>query len=179
MALKATIYKAELNIADMDRGYYETHALTVAQHPSETPERLMLRLVAFARHASETLAFGKGISDDEEPALWQKNLVDEIEVMIELGQPDEKRIRRAAQRAGEAWIYAYGGPRFADTWWAPMAGGFARFDNLHVLAIDNDTLGALGAMLERSMRLQVTIQDGQLWLNDEKTTLLVEFDTLK
>ena len=97
MALKATIYKTELAIADMTRHYYQTHSLTLAQHPSETLERMMLRLVAFALCADERLLFGKGISEDSEPDLWQHNLSGEIELWVELGLPDEKLLRRALE----------------------------------------------------------------------------------
>ncbi len=99
MASKATVYKAELQISDMDRHYYATHVLTVAQHPSETDERLMVRLLAFALHAQERLEFGRGVSSDDEPDLWLRSLSGEIELWVDLGQPDEARIRRACGRA--------------------------------------------------------------------------------
>src|SRR5690348_18273606 len=99
MALNSTIYKVELQISDMDRHYYATHALTLARHPSETEERLMVRLLAFALHADDRLEFGKGLSDEDQPALWRRAYTDEIEQWIELGQPDEARIRKACGRA--------------------------------------------------------------------------------
>lgn len=109
MALKSTIYKAELQIADMDRHYYADHALTVARHPSETDERMMVRIVAFALFAHERLEFCKGLSDVDEPDLWQKDLTGAIDVWIEAGQPDERRIAKAAGRAGQVTVIAYGG----------------------------------------------------------------------
>lgn len=163
MALKATVYKAELTISDMDRGYYATHHLTLARHPSETDERMMLRLAAFARHASEALEFGRGLSDEEDPALWQKTLTDDIELWIDLGQPDDKRVKHACQRAGEVWIYTYGN-RVADTWWKKIEGQVCRFDNLHVAEVSQDTFTELGRLAERTMRLNATLQDGELWL---------------
>ncbi|KAF0814886.1 hypothetical protein IGB42_00942 [Andreprevotia sp. IGB-42] len=178
MAIKATIFKADLNITDMDRGYYASHALTIARHPSETDERMMLRVLAFARHASESLEFGRGISDDEDATIWQKNLVDEIEVWVELGLPDEKRLRKACNRAAEVWLYAYGG-RQAEMWWDSIKGQMIRFDHLHVVTIAPETFSALGAMAARTMQLQATIQDGQLWLSNDKENLLVELTTLK
>ena len=99
MALSATICKADLNIVDMDRHYYQQHSLTVAQHPSENDERLMIRLLAFALHADEFLSFTKGLSTDDEPDLWQKSLSGEIELWIELGLPSEKRLKKACGRA--------------------------------------------------------------------------------
>ncbi|MCW3480818.1 YaeQ family protein [Neisseriaceae bacterium JH1-16] len=178
MALKATIYKAELSISDMDRGYYASHNLTIAQHPSETLERMMLRLIAFARHASETLTFTKGLCDDDEPELWQKNYSDEIELWVDLGEPDEKRLKKASARAEQAVLYSYGG-RAAEVWWPQIAGKLDRLDNLAVWSIEPATLAELVAMVERSMQLTVTVQDGQLWVADASRNVLVEFARLK
>ncbi|XZG71788.1 YaeQ family protein [Chitinibacteraceae bacterium HSL-7] len=163
MALKATIHKAELAISDMDRGYYGSHALTVAQHPSETDERLMLRLVAFACQASETLQFGRGISDEDEPALWSRTLDDRITLWVDLGQPDEKRLRHACQRADRVVVYTYGN-RVEETWWQKIAGPLTRFDHLSVFTISADEMTALAAMLERTMKLSITISDGEVWV---------------
>ena len=113
MASNATIFKATMQISDMDRHYYEDHALTLARHPSETDERMMVRLLAFALHAHENLSFGRGLSSEEEPALWQKDLTGAIDLWIEVGQPDEKTIRQACGRAKQVCIYIYGG-RGAD-----------------------------------------------------------------
>lgn len=173
MALKATIYKAELQIADMDRHYYADHALTLARHPSETEERLMLRLLAFALHAHEFLAFGKGISTDDEPDLWQKDLTGAIELWIDLGQPDEKLIRRAAGRAGQVVIYTYGG-RSAEIWWGQAAAKLERLDNLRVIHVPPSTSQALAKLAQRNMQLQCTIQDQQVWLGDAEGTVQVE-----
>lgn len=164
MALKSTIYKAELDIADMDRGYYASHALTLAQHPSETPERMMLRLTVFALHASETLSFTKGLCADDEPDLWQVSYGGEIEHWIELGEPDEKRLRKACGRARAVWIYSYGG-RAAEIWWQQNGERFRRFDNLQVLGIAPETLKELAGLCDRGMRLTATIQDGTAWLS--------------
>lgn len=178
MALKSTIFKADLDIADMDRAYYASHALTLAQHPSETTERLMLRLVVFALHASDSLSFTKGISVDDEPDLWQKNYSDEIERWIELGEPDEKRLRKACGRADEVWLYSYGG-RAADIWWQQNQSRFARFGNLHVLSIAPETLKALAALCDRGMQLTATIQDGVLWLSAAAGNVQVQPQVLK
>ena len=116
MATKSTVFKADLQITDLDRGYYQGHSLTLARHPSETDERLMVRLLVFARHAHERLGFSRGLSTPDEPALWQKSLSGEIETWIELGQPDEKRIRKASGQAQQVYIYTYSG-NSADLWW--------------------------------------------------------------
>ena len=172
MALNATIHKAELSISDMDRNYYATHALTLARHPSETEERLMVRLLAFALYADERLEFGKGISDEDEPALWRKAYTDEIELWIELGQPDESRIRKACGRARQVVVLTYGG-RTADLWWSKAAGHLARCQNLSVLDIDEASVQALVGLCERGMRLQVLIQDGELQLISGNDTLAI------
>jgi uncharacterized protein YaeQ len=178
MALKATIFKADLNISDMDRGYYASHSLTIAQHPSETEERMMLRVAVFALHAGEMLAFTKGISEDDEPDLWQKNYSDEIELWIDLGEPDEKRLRKACGRSEQVWVYSYGG-RAADIWWQQMESKTQRFANLAVASISTDTLAELTKLTQRGMQLQATIQDGQLWLSDNVSNVLVERQMLK
>ena len=116
MALKSTIFKAALQVADMERGYYADHALTIARHPSETDERMMLRVLAFALHADRpTSSFGKGLSTDDEPDLWRRDLTGAIGLWIDVGQPDEKLVRRACGRARQVVVYAYG--RGADLWW--------------------------------------------------------------
>lgn len=173
MALKSTVYKAELNITDLDRGYYASHSMTLALHPSETELRLMVRLLAFARHASERLAFTKGICADDEPDLWQKSLSDEIELWIDLGQPDEKRLRKACGRADAVWVYCYSG-RPADVWWQQNGNAYARFGNLNVVNIPTEASSQLVTLCQRNMQLQVTLQDGQLWFADGEHNILVE-----
>lgn len=132
MASNATIYKATLQISDMDRHYYEEHALTLARHPSETDERMMVRLLAFALHGHEALAFGRGLSTEEEPALWQKDLTGAIDLWIEVGQPEEKTVRRACGRAKQVCLYTYGG-RGADQWWEKNLATLDRLNNLTVI----------------------------------------------
>ncbi|RDI99874.1 hypothetical protein DVT68_03335 [Dyella solisilvae] len=173
MALTATIYKAELQVSDMDRHYYATHALTLARHPSETEERLMVRLLAFALHADERLEFGRGLSDEDEPALWRRDYGGDIEQWIELGQPDEARIRKACNRAQQVVVLNYGG-RAADIWWDKNAGALARHRNLTVLDLAGETVDALAAMSARSLRLQCLIQDGQLQLLGDDASVTVE-----
>jgi uncharacterized protein YaeQ len=130
MALKATIFKANLQVSDLDRHYYGEHTLTLARHPSETDERMMMRMLAFALNAHELLQFGKGLSDTDEPDLWQKDLTGSIVQWIEVGQPDEKRLVRACGKADAVAIYAYG--RSAETWWDASAARLARARNLAV-----------------------------------------------
>jgi len=161
MALKATVHKAEVQISDMDRHYYQTHALTLARHPSETDERLMVRLLAFVLFADERLAFGRGISAEGEPDLWQRSLSGEIERWIDLGQPDEADIRRACGRAREVVVIGYQ-PRSFAPWWEKNAAALARCSNLRVLEVD--CAAELAALCERSMQLQCLVQDGEVQL---------------
>ena len=178
MALKATICKAVLQIADMDRNYYHDHALTIARHPSETDERMMVRILAFALHASDTLSFGKGLSTDDEPDLWQKDLTGSIQLWIDAGLPDDKRVRRACGRANEVFVYAYGG-HGASLWWERIAGDLERTQNLTVKIFAQSSTRALAALASRNMQLNCTIQDEQIWLADEKETVQVEMTAVR
>jgi uncharacterized protein YaeQ len=163
MALKSTIFKVELQIADLDRNYYQNHTLTVARHPSETDERMMVRVLAFAMYADPALVFGKGLSAEDEPDLWRKDLTGAIELWIEVGLPDEKRIRRACGRARQVAVLTYGG-RVADMWWQQNQTALQRQDNLTVLNIAAEESKALGALAERGLQLQCTLQEGEFWL---------------
>ena len=178
MALNATIFKAELQIADVDRHYYRDHALTIARHPSETDERMMVRVLAFARHAHETLLFGKGLSSDDEPDLWQKDLTGAIQVWIDVGLPDDKRTRRACGRADEVFIYSYGG-RGADLWWEQTRGKLDRTANLTVVNLPFAVTQALAKLAQRNMQLQCTIQEGQVWIADAAQRIEVDLTILK
>ena len=173
MALKSTVFKANLNVSDLDRHYYAAHALTLARHPSETDERMMVRLLAFALFADERLEFGKGLSTTEARALWLKKCNGDIRLWIEVGLPDERVLRRAAGRAAEVVLLVYGG-RAAELWWAKEGPGLARLANLRVLAIAEQTSAELAALVERGMDLQCTIQDGQVWFTDGAQTVLIE-----
>jgi len=173
MALRATIYKAELNIADTDRHYYGSHVLTLARHPSETDERMMVRLVAYALNASPALAFTKGLSDTDEPDIWEKDLTGAVCRWIEVGQPDERRILRACGRAEEVWVYCYGGSA-SRLWWDSVHHRLARVRNLHVVNLPSEQTQALVDLVERGMRLNVHISDGVLYLSAAAGEVTVE-----
>jgi len=172
MAIKSTIFKADIQITDLDRHYYQDHALTIARHPSENDERMMLRLLAFTLHASDTMGFCKGLSTEDEPDLWQKSLSGEIEVWIDLGQPDEKRIRKACGRAGEVFIYTYN-YRSALVWWQQIRNRLSRFDNLSVIVIPDKALHTMGTLSRRSMQLQYMIQDGEILLSNSEQSVTI------
>lgn len=172
MALKSTIYKAALQVSDMDRSYFGQHALTIARHPSENDERMMVRLLAFACNASETLEFGRGLSTDDEPDLWQKDLTGAIECWIDVGLPDERLLRKACGRAQQVVLYAYGG-KTVDIWHAENRAKLQRLDNLRIIAIPADSSQVLASLAQRSMDLQCTIQDGDIWFSAGETTVQI------
>lgn len=178
MASNATIFKATMQISDMDRQYYQDHVLTLARHPSETDERMMVRLLSFALHAHEALSFGRGLSTEEEPALWLKDLTGAIDLWIEVGQPDEKSIRQACGRAKRVCIYTYGG-RGADQWWEKNLATLERLNNLTVMNLPLEGSRALAQLAQPSMQLQCTIQEGQIWMANAEHTAHVELTTLK
>ncbi len=173
MAIKATIFKVNLQIADMDRNYYQDHSLTLARHPSETDERMMVRLLAFAVHAHERLEFGQGMTDEDAADLWQKDLTGAIELWIDVGIPDEKLIRKACGRAGSVVVYGYGG-RVVEMWFAQNGAQFERQKNLTIFNLPLESTQALARLAQRTMNLQCTIQDGQAWLSDGEASVQVE-----
>ena len=176
MAQKATIYKALLNIADMDRHYYAEHNLTIAQHPSENDLRLMVRLVAFALNAHEDLQFTKGISQDDEPDIWMKSMSGDINLWIDLGQPDEKRIKKACGRSEKVIIYTFQ-EGMASAWFKQIQNSLTRFKNLEVIFLKID--GDIESMLERSSSLQCNISDGELSVIKDDTTITIQEERWK
>jgi len=178
MALKSTIRKAELSVADIDRGYYRDHALTIAQHPSETDERMMVRLLAFALHADEALEFGRGLATDDEPDLWRRDLTGTVEQWIDVGLPDERDVRKACGRAREVHVLAYGG-RAVELWWQDARERLERQERLAVSEVPIEASRALAQLVARSMRLQVTIQEGHIFVADGRTSVPVELRVLK
>ena len=144
MALKATVHKVELAVSDMDRGYYASHSLTLARHPSETSERMMVRLLAFAMYADEALVYGRGLSADDEPALWKKDLTGNIESWIDVGLPDERELRKACGRARRVVLLAYGG-RGVGIWWNANQSALERLTNLDIIDLSSEATMATPA----------------------------------
>ncbi len=176
MALKSTIYKAHLQIADMDRQVYVDHPLTLALHPSETEERLMVRLLAFALQVPGDdhrgmLQFARGLSDADEPDLWQHDLSGQLVHWVEVGQPDERRLTKACGRSERVSVYAYG--HAVPIWWAGIENKLSRLNRLNVWQLPHDQAQALSALAQRSMQWQVTIQDGQVWISTDQTSVTV------
>ena len=177
MALKATIYKAELQLADMDQHRYSDLALTIARHPSETDERMMVRVLMYALYARDGIALTKGLFDVDEPEIWVKDLTGAIELWIDIGQPDEARLRRACGRAAQVVVVCHASS--CDVWWKQIEGKLARLRNLTVLRLPAPTAQALAALAQRTMRLQCLVQDGAITLSSESAAIEVALDTLK
>ena len=176
MALKSTIYKAALQIADMDRQLYADHTLTLALHPSETEERLLVRLLAFALNVPHdtdrgALQFARGLSDGDEPDIWQHDLSGQLLHWIEVGQPDERRLSKACARAERVTLYAFGSA--AGIWWNGIHNKLTRLSKLTVWQIPSEQAQALAALATRSMQWQVTVQDGHVWITSGEASVEV------
>lgn len=174
MANTATIRKARLQIADMDRHYYQSHALTLAQHPSETDERLAVRLLAFVFNASDSLAFTADLSsDDFQPELAERTLTGEITTWVAFGSPDERWLRKASNRANDVILYCYG-DRSVGVWWNQQANALQRYRNLHIYQVPDEQLNPVAAQIQRTMDWQCNISEGELMLTAGSTTTTIE-----
>ena len=181
MTLKSTIFKASLQIADIDHGYYADHALTLARHPSETDERMMVRLAALALHAHKlqsvcggdgTLAFGAGLSNPDEPDVWLRDFTGRTRLWIEVGQPEDKALVKACGKADEVVLYCFSNA--AEIWWRGIENKLSRPQNLSVFRLKAESSQALRALAQRSMQLQATIQENALMLGDGALTVDIE-----
>lgn len=181
MALKSTIFKASLQVADIEHGYYADHALTLARHPSETDERMMIRLAALALNAHKlhslcqgdgTLAFGAGLSNPDEPDVWLRDFTGQTRLWIEVGQPEDKPVIRACGKADEVLLYCFS--HAADIWWRGMGPKLARPQNLQVWRVPSEASQALAQLAQRSMQLQATVQEGVLSLGDGQANVDIE-----
>jgi uncharacterized protein YaeQ len=175
VAIKATIFKAQLSVSDTDRGHYASHALTIARHPSETDERMMVRLVAFALNADEALEFGRGLSSEGEADLVQKDLTGAIRLWIDVGLPDERELRKACGRSHRVIAYLYGG-KGVQLWWAQNGAALERCSNLSVVELPQEATRELAAWAARNMDVSCTIQDGRLWFASGERSF--DFDPL-
>jgi uncharacterized protein YaeQ len=170
VALRSTIYRADLSVSDLDRQVYGRHALTLARHPSETEERLMVRLLAFALHSDEALEFGRGLSAEGEPDLIRRDPTGAVDLWIEVGLPDERDVRKACGRAREVAVLAYGARR-VENWWSDNAAAFLRQSNLRVLTLTGEETAALQTLAARTMSLTFTVQEQHVWLASATSTI--------
>ncbi|HAZ76403.1 MULTISPECIES: YaeQ family protein [Enterobacteriaceae] len=176
MALKATIYKATVNVADLDRNQFLDATLTLARHPSETQERMMLRLLAWIKFANERLQFSRGLSAEDEPEAWLRNDHMGIDLWIELGLPEERRIKKACSQSKEVALFTYNS-RAAQVWWQQNQNKLSGFSNLSIWYLDDEQLAQLSAFASRTMVLQATIQDGAIWLSDAENNVEIHLTT--
>jgi uncharacterized protein YaeQ len=181
MALKATIYKANLQLADMDRNRYGDWDLTIARHPSETDERMLIRLLAFALNAPPNndhgaLEFAKDMWDSSEPALLQKDLTGQLQHWVEVGQPEEKRLLQASSRSGRVTVYSFGSS--TQQWWNKMGDKIERARNLTVWQVPSAQSQSLAALANRTMKLEVTVQEGTIWVGDGQRSVEVSLSQL-
>lgn len=181
MATKSTIFKASLQIADIDHSYYADHALTLARHPSETDERMMVRLAALALNAhllqdlcngDATLAFGAGLSDPDDPDASLTDFTGRKRVWIEVGQPEDKPLTRACSKADAVKVYAFG--HAADIWWRGIETKLTRLARLEVWRVPAGQAQALATLAERSMQLQATVQEGAITLSSQRGSVPIE-----
>ena len=177
MATKATICKLQLNVADIDRGYYAEHRLTLARHPSETDQRMMARVVAFALNAGEGLEFGRGISTADEPDLWLRDLTGQIERWIEVGLPEPERLRKARGRSGAVTVYCYT-DRSVNLWWDRVADDLAGVDNLLIVNLRQHDPNELATLAGRNMKLHCTVQEGSVLVSGDESTASLELEVL-
>jgi uncharacterized protein YaeQ len=181
MAIKSTIFKANLSIADIDHGYYADHALTLARHPSETDERMMVRLAAMALNAWQlqalcngdgTLAFGTGLSDPDDPDVHITDFTGAKRLWIEVGQPEEKPITKACGKSDHVLVYPFN--HAAHIWWKGLTGKLASQDKLEVFYLPSELTQQLAGLAERSMQLQATVQEGALTLSSNLGSVHLE-----
>lgn len=164
MALKPTIYKLKLALSDLDRGVYESLHLTVARHPSETLERMMVRILAFSLNAREQLTFCKGLSDTEEPDIWRHSLDGTLELWIDVGEPAPERIKKATRLAAEVKVYCFN--HKASTWWELNRKAFAALP-ASVIQFQWPEIQALAKLMDRTLDASVTIIDGAIYVATE------------
>lgn len=181
MALKSTVHKATVALADIDHGVYTDLSLTLARHPSETEQRLMVRLAALALHAHAVqtdcggdaqIAFGAGLSDPDDPDVHVTDFGGRRRRWIEVGQPEERPLARACGKADAVAVYAFGPA--AEVWWRGLEGKVTRLDRLSVWRVPTEAAVALESLCDRTMALQATIQDGVLSLGGDRGWVSVE-----
>jgi uncharacterized protein YaeQ len=181
LALKSTIFKANLSIADIDHAYYADHTLTLARHPSETDERMMIRLVALALNAHQvqtecggdaTLAFGAGLSNPDDPDVSLRDFTGRTRLWIEVGQPEDKPLAKACGKADKVSVYCFA--QASEVWWRGIEGKLSRLQNLSVFRVPVEASRALASLAQRSMQLQATVQEGALMLSDGAGSIDIE-----
>ena len=172
MALKPTIYKAQVELADSDRNCFDSLSLTIAQHPSETVERMAARLLAYCLNASRGVEFTRGLSTTEEPDIWRHSDSGELDLWIEIGQPEEPRLRKACGKAGAVKVYAFG--KSANTWWQLNGEVISALPRLEVWQFGWEEIQALAGLMDRAMQWNVSVVGGVVYVDNGKESVSLE-----
>ena len=172
MALKPTIFKFKISLSDLNRNYYDTLNLTVAQHPSETPERMMVRVLAFCINAQEHLAFTQGLSAVDEPDIWAHSLDGQLALWIDVGEPAVDRIKKATRLAQAVKVYSFNTK--SNAWWAQNGDQFNKFE-VDVYQFEWEKIEALALLLQRTMELSITISGDSAYIAAESGECEVEW----
>ena len=172
MALKPTIYKAQVELADSDRNCFDSLSLTIAQHPSETADRMAARLLAYCLNASRGVEFTRGLSTTEEPDIWRHSDSGELDLWIEIGQPEEPRLRKACGKAGAVKVYAFG--KSANTWWQLNGEVISALPRLEVWQFGWEEIQALAGLMNRTMQWNVSVVGGVVYVDNGKESVSLE-----
>jgi len=164
VAIKPTIYKLRISLSDPNRNYYDTLNLTLAQHPSETLERMMMRALAYCINAQENLVFTKGLSDVDEPDIWVRTMDDQTSLWIEVGEPSADRIKKASQLAQSVRIYCFNSK--ADVWWQQISGKINRL-KASVYKFEWENIVNLASQVKRTMDISVSITGDSAYVATE------------
>ncbi|MEL7290409.1 MAG: YaeQ family protein [Pseudomonadota bacterium] len=176
MALKPTIYKFRISLSDTNRDLYDSTQLTVAQHPSETVERMMARIMAYCVKWQPNLALTKGLSTTDEPDLWVKSLDDQIELWVDIGEPSLDRVKKACRLAKQVDIFSFNSK--SDVWW-DQTKNKARQYSASFYRFDSQAIGALAQVVARTMDLSVIITGDSLFVDCEQGSFEVQLTTLQ
>lgn len=176
MALKPTIYKFRISLSDLNRDYYNTLNLTVAQHPSETVERMMVRVLAFCLNAQEHLVFTKGLSEIDEPDIWVRSLDDQTLLWVDVGEPAADRIKKNCRLSQEVKIYCFNSK--ADVWWSQIENKINQL-SASIYKFDWENIQALAAMVKRTMDVSVSITGNSIYVATESGECEINYITLK
>jgi uncharacterized protein YaeQ len=176
VALKPTIFKFKIALSDLERNYYDALDLTIAQHPSETAERMMVRVLAFCINAQERLEFTKGLSAVEEPDIWCKSLDEQMMLWIDVGEPDIDRIKKAAHLSSAVKVYSFNSK--SDVWWAQGQEKFSRL-KVSVFRFQWESIQSLAALLQRTMSLSITITGDSAYIATESGECEVPWEVLQ
>ena len=176
VAIKPTIYKARISLSDLERDYYDSISLTVAQHPSETLERMMVRLLAYCINAQEGIELTKGLDEVEEPDLWVRTLDWQTKLWIDVGEPSAERVKKACNRSQAVKVYSFNTK--SDVWWSRGESKFSRLE-ASIYRLPRDKIESLAALVQRTMDLSVTITGDSAYVAGEAGEVEVPWEVLQ